>query len=111
MRASAHLAENPFFVLDLPPTASRAEIERTGQRLLAELSLERESSRTYRTPVGRIERTPDSVRAAVAELRDPVRRLEHEVWATVPVRDAPADDPEEIFPWSTAASVFGLKAR
>jgi hypothetical protein len=111
VRASAHLAENPFFVLELPPTATRAEIERTGQRLLAELSLERESSRAYRTPVGRMERTPDAVRTAVAELRDPARRLEHEVWAAVPLRDAPDDDPEEIFPWSNAESVFGLKAR
>ena len=110
MRAKAHLAENPFFVLDLSPTSSRAEIERAGQRLLGELSLQRESSRTYRTPVGRMERTADSVRAAVAELRDPARRLEHEVWAAVPVR-VQTDDDAEAFPWSTAASVFGLKAR
>lgn len=105
------LAENPFFVLELPPTASRTEIERAGQRLLAELSLNREGSMSYRTPVGRMPRTPDGVRAAIAELRDSARRLEHEVWAAVPVQDVNANSAREHLPWAAASSAFGLKAR
>lgn len=78
--------ENPFFVLGVTPQASRAEIERVGQRLLAELAIARESALYYQTPLGRCARTPELVRQALAELRDPPRRLLHEVWAEVPVQ-------------------------
>ena len=77
--------ENPFFVLGVGHDASRAEIERAGQRLLAELSIGRASALHYATPVGSAERTPELVRGALAELRDPLRRLSHETWAKVPV--------------------------
>lgn len=73
--------ENPFFVLGLAPSATRVELERAGQRLLAELTIGRESAREYDTPVGRNLRTPELVRQALAELRDPARRLIHEAWA------------------------------
>jgi curved DNA-binding protein CbpA len=107
----ARLAENPFFVLELPPTASRVEIERAGQRLLAELALNREGSMSYRTPVGKMERTADAIRAAVSELRDPARRLEHELWAAVPVQDGNTGSAGSLLSWAAASSVFGLKAR
>ena len=74
---SAHVA-NPFFVLALSPAA---EVERQAQRLLAELAAELAGARRYRSPVGEHERTPELVRASVAELRDPARRLRHEWWA------------------------------
>jgi hypothetical protein len=72
---------NPFFVLEVAPATAIAEIERQGQRLLAELAVGLESARRYATPLGARERTPELVRSAIAELRDPARRLGHEWWA------------------------------
>jgi hypothetical protein len=83
--------DNPFHVLGLPPSATRAEIEREGQKLLAMLELGLASAATYATPVGRAPRTPDKVRGAMAELRDPEKRISHELWA----RLAPAPAGEE----------------
>lgn len=75
------IAENPFFVLGLAPEASRAEVERTGQKLLAMLELGAAAAKTYRSPLGTHERTADLIRSALAELRDPERRIVHEFWA------------------------------
>jgi hypothetical protein len=77
--------ENPFYILGLERDASRSEVERTGQRLLAELTIEREATLHYDTPLGPARRTPDRVRQALAELRDPARRILHEAWAQVPI--------------------------
>jgi hypothetical protein len=76
----AHV-ENPFFVLALPPAAPAGEVERQGQRLLAELAADIAAARVYRSPLGAHERTPELVRSSLAELRDPARRLRHEWWA------------------------------
>jgi|KBSMisStandDraft_5_1062788.scaffolds.fasta_scaffold3800062_2 hypothetical protein len=73
--------ENPFFVLGVAPAATAAEIERQGQRLLSELAAGLEGVRRYATPFGARARTPELVRAALGELRDPARRLGHEWWA------------------------------
>jgi len=73
--------ENPFFVLGVPPAATAAEIERQGQRLLSELAAGLEGARRYTTPLGARDRTPELVRSAIAELRDPARRFVHEWWA------------------------------
>jgi hypothetical protein len=72
---------NPFLVLAIEPAAEIGEIERQAQRLLAELAAGLDSARRYATPFGARERTPELVRAAIAELRDPARRLAHEWWA------------------------------
>jgi hypothetical protein len=80
------LAENPFFVLGLTTEASRIEVEREAQKLLGMLELGFPEARTYATPLGPHERTAELVRAAVAALRDPYRRLVAELWA----RHAPA---------------------
>jgi len=76
----AHL-ENPFFVLALPPEASAAEIDRQGQKWLSMLAADLAEARRYETPFGASERTAEVVRAAMAELGDPARRLAHEWWA------------------------------
>ena len=73
--------ENPFLVLAVAPAAEIADIERQGQRLLAELAAGLDGARRYATPFGARARTPELVRAAIAELRDPARRLVHEWWA------------------------------
>jgi hypothetical protein len=79
--ALARHLENPFLVLDLPTTAGAAEIERQGPKLLAMLAAGLDEAAEYCTPLGRQVRTAELVRAAMAELRDPGRRLAHEFWA------------------------------
>jgi hypothetical protein len=99
--ARARLAGNPFYVLDLRPDCARAEIEREGQKLIGMLELELSAARTYRSPIGVHSRTPELVREAMAELRDPNRRLLHELWATLEPVVAPlieGDDKVELDP-------------
>jgi len=87
------IEENPFFVLGVSPDASRIEIEREAQKLLGMLELNFSEVHTYATPAGPQLRTSELVRAAVAALRDPYKRLVAELWA----RHAPspvADEPE-----------------
>jgi hypothetical protein len=76
----ARVLDNPFFVLELAPECARAEVERAGQRLLAMLELGLAGSERYRTPFGEGRRDGAKVREAMAELRDPQRRLLHELW-------------------------------
>jgi len=73
--------ENPFLVLGLAPVASGADVERTGQKLLAMLAAGLIEAENYTTPFGPAMRTAEQVRWAMAELRDPCRRLGHEWWA------------------------------
>jgi hypothetical protein len=94
------IRDNPFYVLGLRPDATRVEIERQGTKLLGMLELKLKSAMTYPTPIGPAARTDDKVRRAMAELRDPERRLGHELWARLdPLGEAPsmadADDEEE----------------
>lgn len=110
MTPRQRLAENPFFVLGVPPETPPAEVERAGQRWLAELELGRVVARSYATPFGRMDRTPELVRAAVAELREPGRRLVHEIWARVPVRDCALDEGPRLS-WAAASRLFGSRPR
>lgn len=80
------IRDNPFFVLGVAPDASRIELEREAQKLLGMLELGFADAATYATPLGPQPRTAEAVRAAVAALRDPYRRLLAELWA----RHAPA---------------------
>lgn len=75
------LADNPFFVLGISTEASRLEIEREGQKLLGMIELGFADALTYATPLGPRSRDPEMVRAALAALRDPARRLVAELWA------------------------------
>lgn len=75
------IADNPFFVLAMPPDASRIELEREAQKLLGMLELGFAEAASYATPVGPQPRTAEAVRAAIAALRDPYRRLVAELWA------------------------------
>jgi hypothetical protein len=75
------IAENPFFVLGVSPDASRIEIEREAQKLLGMLELGFAEAQMYATPAGPQPRTSELVRAAVATLRDPYKRLVAELWA------------------------------
>ena len=72
-----HLA-NPFLVLDLSPNASVEMVERKGELLISMLTVGMTEATSYQTPFGPRERTSELVREALAELRDPNRRLVHE---------------------------------
>lgn len=79
-RFNRHLA-NPFWVLDLPPDTPVEKVERRGELLLSMLAVGMTDAARYPTPFGFRERTAEKVREALAELRDPNRRLIHEWWA------------------------------
>lgn len=87
------IADNPFYVLGLRPGCGRVDVEREGQKLLGMLGLGLKSAATYATPVGPRPRTEDRVRAAMAELRSPERRLGHEFWAALTPPAAPPRPP------------------
>jgi curved DNA-binding protein CbpA len=119
--ALERVRENPFYVLGLRPDATRAEIEREGQKLLGMLELTLHSAARYATPVGPAERTADKVRRAMAELRDPERRLEHEMWARLdPAAVAPTAEGRDArapsvrrradAPWPNALARLGWRA-
>lgn len=99
---------NAFFVLEMPVSASRAELERAGQKLLALLELGTARARTCQTPLGVIERDADMVRAALATLRDPEKRAVAELWAKVAPQDPPPDT--GLAPWVDAKRVVGWRA-
>jgi curved DNA-binding protein CbpA len=113
------IRDNPFYVLGLRPSATRAEVEREGQKLLGMLELKLSSAAKYPTPVGPGERTADKVRRAMAELRDPERRLEHELWARLePAAPSATSEPAEAAPprkkadapWAGAMTALGWRA-
>ena len=103
------IAENPFYVLGVGTTVTRTDLEREGNKLLSMLQLNLKDAKTYRSPVGEHARTAEAVRAAMAELRDPKRRLVHELLACLPVTicvpkpQGPADQVK----WPRAPVVFG----
>jgi hypothetical protein len=82
------LAENPFFILELPPTATPMEIERQGKKLLAKLDLGLAAAAMYPSPLGARPRSADDVRRAMQALSDPRRRLAAEPFATTPCLDS-----------------------
>jgi hypothetical protein len=75
------LLRNPFFVLELGPECSLREVERIGQKWLGLLRIGSQQAVAYATPVGTGQRDEELVRWAMSELRDPERRLIHELWA------------------------------
>ncbi|ACY12884.1 hypothetical protein [Haliangium ochraceum] len=122
MDSGQRIRGNPFYVLGVSVEASRAEIEREGQKLLGMLALELSAATTYATPLGAHTRTVEAVREAMAELRDPDKRLAHELWARLPVPTADADanadtdaaagaDAAGDAPWPGARARLGWAAR
>jgi hypothetical protein len=101
------MIDNPFFVLGLAPDASRIEVEREAQKLLGMLELGFADALHYATPLGPQPRTPETVRAAVAAIRDPYRRLVAEVWARNAPSPAAAPASEIVPPSGTP----GLRAK
>lgn len=102
------IAENPFYVLGVPTTCTRTELEREGSKLLSMLQLGLKESKVYRSPLGEHPRTEEAVRAAMAELRDPRRRLVHELLAALPAKVTVAAAPRaDAAPkWGRAPVIF-----
>ena len=95
--ALTRISENPFYILELPSTATRTEIERAGQKLLSMLSLTLEAASVYPTPLGLMQRTEDQVRWAMHELRDPALRVQHRFWAALPPHpQTPPASPQDL---------------
>ena len=105
------IADNPFYVLGLRPDCAAREVEREGQRLLAMIAVGLAESLRYDTPVGERARSDQKVRAAMAELRDPSRRLVHELFARLPPAGPPhGPEPtdDDAMAWEGAAFAWGL---
>jgi hypothetical protein len=109
------VADNPFYVLGLRPSCSRAEAEREGAKLLGMLELGLANATSYPTPLGLQPRTPEKVREAMAELREPARRLRHELWARAePILPQPPDPLPGAEPppaWEAALADLGWGPR
>ena len=107
------IGDNPFYVLDLPPDATDAEVERQGQKLLAMLEVGLEDAATYASPLGERARDADLVRRSLDALRDPARRVLHEAWAALPAREVvvptEAGSPGAgMVRWPSALTALGL---
>ncbi len=100
--------QNPFYVLGLATGATALEAERQGQKLLGMLELGVAASRTYATPLGPRELNTDLVRQAMADLRDPDRRVIFEALAGLPATDATAA-PTAPPAWEGALAAFGWR--
>jgi hypothetical protein len=103
--------QNPFYVLGLSVDCRRIEVEREGQRLLAELELRLEGAQTYSTPLGQQPRTPELVREAMAELRDPAKRILHALLAALPAEPLEDGRTDSSRAWSGAPRAFGFGRR
>ena len=98
------LADNPFLVLELSASASRSEVERAGQKLLAQLAIGVSSVARYRTPFGPRQRDESKVRSALSILRDPEQRAFYELWLS----DAQAE--QSVLPgWPSALRSIGWR--
>jgi hypothetical protein len=98
---------NPFFVLAVATDASRIEIERQGQKLLALLEIGSTEAARYETPFGPATRDGDAVRHALAALRDPNRRVIHELWADVAIPSTNEQRENATQPWQGAGAAIG----
>jgi hypothetical protein len=108
----SRLADNAFYVLGLGVDCTRAELERQGQKLLAQLELELHAAAEYTTPVGCFARTPEKVREAMAELRDPDHRARHALWARLTAQPVvELQDPADLAsPWVGALRKLGWRS-
>ena len=98
---------NPFFILGVSPEASRVDVERAGQRLLALLEVGATSAQSYDTPLGKATRDADGVRQALAQLRDPDDRVVHELWARLGAVVPRERNDNQAGPWDEAVRAFG----
>ena len=65
------------------------------------------SAQSCDTPFGPVMRDTDSVRQALAQLRDPDGRVVHELWARLGAGLAHKRSDDPTRPWNEAAHAFG----
>jgi hypothetical protein len=102
------IADNPFYVLGLPTDCPAREVERAGQKLLAMLAVGLGEAKQHGSPLGPRPRTDEKVRAAMAELRDPARRLMHELFARLGASEPAAAPARLRFPGAWRAFGGGV---
>lgn len=111
MSSRRRIEDNPFYVLGLPPTATRMEVEREGHKILSMMELSLSGAHVYHTPFGERPRTPELVREAMATLRDPQKRLCAELWARLgpgAKTGEPTDEAKsETTTWDRALAAMG----
>ena len=104
---------NPFYVLELPSTATPGDIERQGKKLLGLFEVGAERARTYSCVLGTFPRDPTMIREATAALRDPKRRGRDACLVRLLEQDADASPPETKIdadaPFADAFLVAGLR--
>lgn len=85
------LAINPFWVLDLPPSATGVEVARAAKKIEMMLAAGAEGAELWSCPFGSGRRDLDLVRWAQHELREPPRRVFWEFLASplAPVAPGP----------------------
>jgi hypothetical protein len=98
---------NPYFVLEVDSSASAAEIERAAQLWLGLLAIQAQGSGTCSTQQGPMNRDPETVRQALALLRDPVRRARCALWFQLTVPPWALVQIGPTVPWAEAAQVLG----
>jgi hypothetical protein len=102
---------DPFVVLQAAPTASRGDVESVAVRLLEALAAGLPGADRYPTPLGPRQRDPEVVSAAAAELRDRERRIVHEVWARMPVREVAVEPAPTAPAWTGGDRALGWRSR
>jgi hypothetical protein len=100
-----------FFVLSAAPGASRTELDDVAIRLLEALAAGQPGADRYPTPLGPRRRDPAIVTAAAEELRDRERRIVHEVWARMPVREADPEPRTASTAWTGGERALGWRPR
>lgn len=97
------MKENPFLILGVAATASPMEIERAGQKLLALLEIGAASAQYYTGHDGPCLRRKEAVRQALADLRNPERRLLAELWSQHTVTE---NNLSTLEPWKNAPELL-----
>ncbi|MEO8878159.1 MAG: hypothetical protein ABI461_21380 [Polyangiaceae bacterium] len=90
-------ANNPYFILEIAPTATPGEIERAGRKLLGLIEIGSESAVKYTCSFGTFQRDATMIREAMSDLRDPKKRARHALLASL-LGDtaAPSSQAEEL---------------
>lgn len=101
--------DNPFYVLELPPEATTADVERQGRKLLGMLELGTEKAKRYVCPLGGIERDATMVREAMAALRDPETRAAQAILARLLDGASEVDDEAFDAPMRDAFAAGGYR--
>jgi hypothetical protein len=102
---------DPFVVLQAAPTASRGDLDSAALQLLAALAAGLPGADRYPTALGPRRRDPEVVTAAAEELRDRERRIVHEVWARMPVRETRVEPAATAPAWSGGERALGWRSR